>query len=41
MYDSSVGALEEGLKTAKGRPLLNSVTGEEERLESIFLCKKI
>ena len=40
--DSSVpGALEEGLKTAKGRPLLNSVTGEEERLESILpLVKK-
>ncbi len=40
--DSSVpGALEEGLKVAKGRPLLNSVTGEEERLESIFpLVKK-
>ncbi len=40
--DSSVpGALEEGLKAAKGRPLLNSVTGEEERLESILpLVKK-
>ena len=40
--DSSVpGALEEGLKTAKGRPLLNSVTGEEERLENILpLVKK-
>ena len=40
--DSSVpSALEEGLKTAKGRPLLNSVTGEEERLESILpLVKK-
>ena len=35
--DSSVpGALEEGLKAAKGRPLLNSVTGEEERLDSIL-----
>ncbi len=40
--DSSVpGALEAGLETAKGRPLLNSVTGEEERLESILpLVKK-
>ena len=40
--DSSVpGALEEGLKAAKGRPLLNSVTGEEERLDSILpLVKK-
>lgn len=40
--DSSVpGALENGLKTAKGRPLLNSVTGEEERLELVLpLVKK-
>lgn len=40
--DSSVpGALEEGLKTANGRPLLNSVTGEEERLELVLpLVKK-
>ncbi|MEM8555756.1 MAG: methyltetrahydrofolate cobalamin methyltransferase [Pseudomonadota bacterium] len=40
--DSSVpGALENGLETAEGRPLLNSVTGEEERLESILpLVKK-
>lgn len=40
--DSSVpGALEEGLKVAEGRPLLNSVTGEEERLEAILpLVKK-
>ena len=40
--DSSVpGALEVGLETAKGRPLLNSVTGEEERLEQILpLVKK-
>ncbi len=40
--DSSVpAALEEGLKVAKGRPLLNSVTGEEERLEAILpLVKK-
>ena len=40
--DSSVpGTLEEGLKVAKGRPLLNSVTGEEERLDSILpLVKK-
>ena len=40
--DSSVpGALERGLETAVGRPLLNSVTGEEERLEAILpLVKK-
>jgi 5-methyltetrahydrofolate--homocysteine methyltransferase len=40
--DSSVpGALEAGLKAAKGRPLLNSVTGEEERLERVLpLVKK-
>ncbi|WP_334192703.1 dihydropteroate synthase, partial [Pararhodobacter sp.] len=40
--DSSVpGALEEGLKAAQGRPLLNSVTGEEERLEMVLpLVKK-
>ncbi|RVT82635.1 methyltetrahydrofolate cobalamin methyltransferase [Rhodobacteraceae bacterium CCMM004] len=40
--DSSVpGALEEGLKIAQGRPLLNSVTGEEDRLEAILpLVKK-
>ncbi len=40
--DSSVpGALENGLAAAEGRPLLNSVTGEEERLESILpLVKK-
>ena len=40
--DSSVpGALENGLKAAKGRPLLNSVTGEEERLEAVLpLVKK-
>ncbi len=40
--DSSVpGALEVGLEAAQGRPLLNSVTGEEERLESILpLVKK-
>ena len=40
--DSSVpDALEAGLETAKGRPLLNSVTGEEERLERILpLVKK-
>lgn len=40
--DSSVpGALENGLKAAKGRPLLNSVTGEEERLEMVLpLVKK-
>ncbi len=40
--DSSVpGALEAGLAAAKGRPLLNSVTGEEERLEMVLpLVKK-
>ncbi|MEM8789955.1 MAG: methyltetrahydrofolate cobalamin methyltransferase [Pseudomonadota bacterium] len=35
--DSSVpGALEAGLEACAGRPLLNSVTGEEERLEAIL-----
>ncbi|TCP63350.1 5-methyltetrahydrofolate--homocysteine methyltransferase [Rhodovulum bhavnagarense] len=40
--DSSVpGALEAGLEVAQGRPLLNSVTGEEERLERVLpLVKK-
>ncbi len=40
--DSSVpGALEAGLETTEGRPLLNSVTGEEERLEVVLpLVKK-
>ncbi|WP_172295717.1 methyltetrahydrofolate cobalamin methyltransferase [Pseudoruegeria sp. HB172150] len=40
--DSSVpGALENGLAMAEGRPLLNSVTGEEERLELVLpLVKK-
>lgn len=40
--DSSVpGALEVGLEVAHGRPLLNSVTGEDERLEAILpLVKK-
>src|SRR5210317_179127 len=40
--DSSVpAALEAGLKAAHGRPLLNSVTGEEERLEFVLpLVKK-
>lgn len=40
--DSSVpGALQNGLETAEGRPLLNSVTGEEERLDVILpLVKK-
>jgi 5-methyltetrahydrofolate--homocysteine methyltransferase len=40
--DSSVpGALEAGLAAAQGRPLLNSVTGEEERLERVLpLVKK-
>ncbi|ANB34471.1 5-methyltetrahydrofolate--homocysteine methyltransferase [Rhodovulum sulfidophilum] len=35
--DSSVpAALEAGLAAAQGRPLLNSVTGEEERLERVL-----
>lgn len=40
--DSSVpAALEAGLAVCEGRPLLNSVTGEEERLEAILpLVKK-
>jgi 5-methyltetrahydrofolate--homocysteine methyltransferase len=40
--DSSVpAALEAGLQAAHGRPLLNSVTGEEERLEFVLpLVKK-
>jgi len=40
--DSSVpGALENGLMAAQGRPLLNSVTGEEDRLELVLpLVKK-
>jgi len=40
--DSSVTrAIEAGLKVAKGRPLVNSVTGEEEKLEAILpLIKK-
>jgi 5-methyltetrahydrofolate--homocysteine methyltransferase len=40
--DSSiVAALEAGLAVYKGRPLVNSVTGEEERLESVLpLVKK-
>lgn len=40
--DSSVpGALEAGLEAAQGRPLVNSVTGEEERLERVLpLVKK-
>ncbi|MGH1367383.1 MAG: methyltetrahydrofolate cobalamin methyltransferase [Maritimibacter sp.] len=40
--DSSVpGALEAGLEAATGRPLVNSVTGEEERLERVLpLIKK-
>ncbi|MDG2299287.1 MAG: methyltetrahydrofolate cobalamin methyltransferase [Planktomarina sp.] len=40
--DSSVpGALENGLATAEGRPLLNSVTGEEDRLDLVLpLVKK-
>ena len=40
--DSSVpGALESGLMACEGRPLLNSVTGEEHRLELVLpLVKK-
>ena len=40
--DSSiVAALEAGLEVYRGKPLLNSVTGEEERLESVLpLVKK-
>ena len=40
--DSSiVAALESGLAVYKGKPLLNSVTGEEERLETVLpLVKK-
>lgn len=40
--DSSVpAALKAGLETCEGRPLLNSVTGEEERLEMVLpLVKK-
>ena len=40
--DSSVSAaIEAALKVAKGRPLVNSVTGEEEKLEAILpLCAK-
>ncbi len=40
--DSSVpGALKAGLEACEGRPLLNSVTGEEERLELVLpLVKK-
>ncbi len=35
--DSSVpAALEAGLKVTKGRPLVNSVTGEEERMEFVL-----
>jgi 5-methyltetrahydrofolate--homocysteine methyltransferase len=35
--DSSVpGALKAGLEACRGRPLLNSVTGEEERLELVL-----
>ena len=41
--DSSiVAALEAGLEVYQGKALLNSVTGEEERLESVLpLVKKI
>ena len=42
VLDSSiVAALEAGLEVYKGRPLVNSVTGEEERLETVLpLVKK-
>ncbi|MBL4813765.1 MAG: methyltetrahydrofolate cobalamin methyltransferase [Rhodobacteraceae bacterium] len=42
VIDSSVpAALEAGLKVAEGRPMVNSVTGEEERMEFVFpLIKK-
>jgi len=42
VIDSSVpGALEAALAVVKGRPLVNSVTGEEERMEQILpLCAK-
>ena len=42
VIDSSiVAALEAGLEVYQGRPLVNSVTGEEERLESVLpLVKK-
>ncbi len=42
VIDSSVpAALEAGLQVCKGRPLLNSVTGEEDKLELILpLAKK-
>ena len=37
VIDSSVpGALQAGLEAAHGRPLVNSVTGEDERLESVL-----
>ena len=41
--DSSiVAALESGLSVYKGKPLVNSVTGEEERLEVVFAaCEEI
>jgi len=38
---SSIPAIESGLKAAAGRPLINSVNGEEKRIESILpLAKK-
>ena len=41
IYSSIVAALEAGLKVYKGKALLNSVTGEEERLEVVLpLVKK-
>ena len=41
IYSSIVAALEAGLRVYKGKALLNSVTGEEERLEAVLpLVKK-
>ena len=34
-----VAALEAGLEAYQGKPLLNSVTGEEERLEAVFTAR--
>ena len=37
VIDSSVpGALQAGLEAAEGRPLVNSVTGEDERMETVL-----
>jgi len=37
---SSIPAIEAGLKSAAGRPLINSVNGEEKRLDSILTLAK-